>query len=162
MRLFKSSWLLVIILLLTVVSLAACGDSTSTSIPVAAAPTTAVSVTVAPTKAAVTTAAGATTAAAGGTTAAAAAPTPPLPTQADAKAEAGRLIFAKTCAGCHAGQGTQAGRSPQLSVSQNAINADFVRTQVRNGKGRMPAYDQTKISDADLENIILYLKAIHT
>ncbi len=161
MHLFKSSGLLVIVLLLAVVSLAACGDSTSTSVPVAAAPTTAVSVTVAPTKA-VTTAAGATTAAAGGTTAAAAAPTPPLPTQADAKAEAGRLIFAKTCAGCHAGQGTQAGRSPQLSVSQNATNADFVRTQVRNGKGRMPAYDATKVSDADLENIILYLKAIHT
>ena len=79
----------------------------------------------------------------------------------DAKAEAGRLVFAKTCAGCHLGQGTLAGRAPQLSVSQNAINADFVRNRVRKGKAPMPAFDTTKVSDADLENIIVYLQAIH-
>lgn len=159
MRLFKSSWLPVA-LLLAVVSLAACGDNTAIPAPAATvAPTTAVVVTVAPT----TAAASATTAAAGGTTAPAGAanPTPPLPTQADAKAEAGRLVFAKTCAGCHLGQGTLAGRALQLSVSQNAINADFVRNQVRKGKAPMPAFDTTKVSDADLENIIVYLQAIH-
>lgn len=157
MRILKSPWL-PLIFLLGVVGLAACGDATNTSAPPAAAPTTAaavapttaVSATVAPTKAA-----SATTAAAGTTAAA------PQPTQSDPKAEAGRQIFAKTCAGCHLGEGTQAGRAPQLSVSQNAINADFVKNQVRNGKGRMPAFDTTKVSDADLENIILYLKAIH-
>ena len=164
MRILKSSWLLVAFLV-GIVVLAACGDNTATSAPApaAAAPTTAVSVTIAPTTAA---AAASTTAAAGATTAAgtkaAPAPTAPLPTQADAKAEAGRLVFAKTCAGCHLGQGTQAGKAPQLSVSQNAINPDFVRHQVRNGKAPMPAFDQSKVSDADLENIIAYLKAIHT
>ena len=159
MHKFRSSWL-PLVLLLGVIGLAACGDSTSTTAPApAAAPTTAVSVTLAPT----TAPASATTAAAGATTAArpTAAPTPPLPTQADAKAEAGRQVFAKTCAGCHLGQGTQAGRAPQLSVSQNAINPDFVRNQVRKGKAPMPAFDTTRVSDADLENIIAYLQAIH-
>jgi mono/diheme cytochrome c family protein len=167
MRLHKSSWLC-LIFLLGIIGLAACGDNTATTAPPAAAPTTA-AVAAAPTTAAAapTTAAGAagaTTAAAGGTTAAAAAaaPTPPLPTQSDTRAEAGRLVFARSCAGCHLGQGTQAGRAPQLSVSQNAINADLVRTQVRNGKNRMPAFDQTKVTDAELEGIIVYLKAIHT
>ena len=153
MRIIKSPWL-PIVFLLGVVGLAACGDSTATSAPAAAvpptvAPTTAVSVTIAPTTAAST------------TTRAAAAPTPPLPTQSDPKAEAGRQVFARTCAGCHLGQGTQAGRAPQLSVSQNAINPDFVRHQVRTGKAPMPAFDTTKVSDADLENIIVYLQAIH-
>lgn len=170
MRILKSSWLPVAFLV-GIVSLAACGDNTATTGagPAAAAPTTAVSVTIAQTTAAAVSTTAATTAAAAGATTAAgtqaaggAAPTPPLPTQADAKAEAGRLVFAKTCAGCHLGQGTQAGKAPQLSVSQNAINPDFVRLQVRNGKNRMPAFDQSKVSDADLENIIAYLKAIHT
>jgi mono/diheme cytochrome c family protein len=160
MRLHKGFWLLMA-LLAGLVSLAACGDNTATTAPptAAAVPTTALVVSVAPT----TAVASATTAAAGSTTAAAGAnPTPPLPTQADAKAEAGRLIFAKTCAGCHLGQGTQAGKAPQLSKSQNAINPDFVRNQVRNGKNKMPAFDTSKVSDADLENIIVYLKAIHS
>jgi mono/diheme cytochrome c family protein len=152
MRVLKISWL-PLAFLVGVLGLAACGDNTTAP---AATSTTAVSVTLAPTTAAdSTTAAG--TQASGG-----AAPTAPLPTQSDPKAEAGRLIFAKTCAGCHLGQGTQAGRAPQLSVSQNAINPDFVRNQVRKGKAPMPAFDQSKVSDADLENIIAYLKAIHT
>jgi mono/diheme cytochrome c family protein len=167
MHMHKGFWLLMA-LLAGLVSLAACGDNTATTAPPAAAavPTTALVVSVAPT----TAAASATTAAAGSTTAAAgaaatkapAAPTPPLPTQADAQAEAGRLIFAKTCAGCHLGQGTQAGKAPQLSKSQNAINPDFVRHQVRTGKAPMPAFDTTKVTDTDLANIIVYLKAIHT
>ena len=155
MRVLKISWL-PLAFLVGVLSLAACGDNTVTTAPAqaAASATAAVTVTLAP-----TTAAASTTAAA---TKAPAAPTAPLPTQSDPKAEAGRLVFAKTCAGCHLGQGTQAGRAPQLSVSQNAINPDFVRNQVRKGKAPMPAFDQSRISDADLENIIAYLKAIHT
>ena len=150
MRVLKISWL-PLAFLVGVLSLAACGDNTVTTAPAqaAASTTAAVTVTLAPTTAAAT-------------TKAPAAPTAPLPTQSDPKAEAGRLVFAKTCAGCHLGQGTQAGRAPQLSVSQNAINPDFVRNQVRKGKAPMPAFDQSRISDADLENIIAYLKAIHT
>lgn len=148
------------LLLLSMVILAACGDPTATTAPAATptvAPTTAVATTLAPTTAA---AAGGTTAASG--TRPAATPTAPLPTLADTQAEAGRVVFAKTCAGCHLGQGQLAGRAPQLSVSQNAINADFVRQRIRTGSpGKMPAFDQTKVSDADIESIILYLKAIH-
>lgn len=150
MRVLKISWLPVAFLV-GVLGLAACGDNTTAPAPAAASTTAAVSVTLAPT-----------TAAAGTRASGGAAPTAPLPTQSDPKVEAGRQIFAKTCAGCHLGQGTQAGRAPQLSVSQNAINPDFVRNQVRKGKAPMPAFDQSKISDADLENIIAYLKAIHT
>ena len=149
-------------LLLSMVILAACGDPTATTAPAATptvAPTTAAATTLAPTTAAA--AGGATTAAVTGTRPAAT-PTAPLPTLADTKAEAGRVVFARTCAGCHLGQGQLAGRAPQLSVSQNAINPDFVRQRVRTGSpGKMPAFDQTKVSDADIENIILYLKAIH-
>lgn len=162
---------------LSTLILVACGDPTATSAPAATpttVPTTAAPTTAAATTAAATTAAasGATTAAAGaGTTAAggaagsattaAPAPTAPLPTMAGTQEELGRQAFARTCAGCHLQQGLAGGRAPQLSTSQNAINADFVRKQVRNGGTKMPKFDQTKVSDADLENIILYLKAIH-
>ncbi len=144
----KSNGLL-ILLLAGVLSLSACGDNTSTFAPVA---TTAAATTAAVAAGSVTTAAAA---------GAAPAPTVPLPTLSDSKAEAGRLVVAKTCSGCHLGQGTQAGRAPVLATSQNANNPDFVRKQVRQGGTRMPAFDQTKVSDAELDSIILYLQAIH-
>jgi mono/diheme cytochrome c family protein len=150
-KLTRFVWLLPLVALLMV----ACGDPTATNVPPTAAPPTATAV---PT----TTAAATTTAAvAATTTAAAPAPTPPLPTLADPASEAGRLVFAKTCAGCHLGQGTLAGRAPVLATSAKAIDPDFVRKQVRSGGTRMPAFDATKVSDEQIESLILYLKAIH-
>ncbi|NWJ46394.1 MAG: cytochrome c [Chloroflexi bacterium] len=141
-------WALPLFVLLVV----ACGDNTATPVPPAT--TAAVAATHSTTTtAAVTTAATTTTAVPN--------PTLPLPTQADTTAEAGRQAFAKVCAGCHLGQGTQAGKAPVLALSTNAINADFVRNQVRKGGKLMPPISTSRISDADLENVIVYLKAIH-
>ncbi len=158
-------------LLVASLVLVACGDPTATPVPATTAaipPTTApAATTAAAATAAATTAAaaGATTAAAGATTAAAGAapaPTAPLPTMSAPGPEAGRQVFAARCTGCHFQQGQAVGGcGPNLSVSKNAIDPDFVRKQVRGGKGIMPAFDQTRVSDADLENIILYLKAIN-
>jgi len=152
-RLARFVWLLPLVAFM----LAACGDPTATTVPPTAAPPTATAVP-ATTAPATTTAAATTTV---GSPAAAPNPTPPLPTLADTASEAGRLVFAKTCAGCHLGQGTQAGRAPVLATSAKAIDPDFVRKQVRNGGTRMPAFDATKVSDAQIESLILYLKAIH-
>ncbi len=175
--------LLVGLAILTALVLVACGDATSTtaSNPVAApsvaaattsvattaatttsAATTAATTTSIATTSAVTTSAATTTTSAAGTTAAgatSAAALPPL--NLSESAEAGRKVVAARCSGCHLQEGRAAGRAPQLSVSQNALDAAYVTSNIRNGKGRMPAFDQTKVSDTDLANIIAYLKAIH-
>lgn len=173
LKFYRFSWLLLPAMLL----LAACGDSSATStVPAAiatatrpattlaattaqattAAATTAPVTTVAPTTAAATTApvttAAATTTAASATTSAAVDPQ---------KAEAGHKVFVMQCNGCHVEEGKKAGYGPNLSTSQNALNPDYVRGNVRNGRGKMVAFDKSEVSDADLENIILYLRSIH-
>lgn len=165
-KVFRFSWILMAGCLL----LAACGDSTATStVPAATATsrptntaipaTTAPPTTVAPTTAPVTTVAPTT-----------APPTTVAPTTAAAtttvaldpqRVEAGRKVFDVQCMGCHLEEGKKEGYGPNLSTSQNALNPDYVRGNVRNGRGRMIAFDKTEVSDADLENIILYLRSIH-
>lgn len=153
--------------------LAACGDNTATSTPPAATATTrptTSAATAAPATTAVTTAARTTVpATVAATTAAAttnAATTGTSSTTAVAldpqKVEAGRKVFATQCTGCHLQEGKAGGGlGPNLAKSQNALNPDYVRGNVRNGRGQMIAFDKSEVSDADLENIILYLKSIH-
>ncbi len=167
-----------LILLITFI-LVACGDSTATStVPAAptiappststratavttaiptAAPTTVAATTVAPTTASTTnipTTLAATTAAPA-TTAATTSVDPQ-------KAEAGRKVFVTQCAGCHLGEGKSGGGiGPNLATSEKSLDAALVRSNVRNGKGQMVAFTPAEVSDADLENIIIYLKSIH-
>ncbi len=132
LKLYRFVWLLLIGGLV----LAGCGDPTAT---------------VAPTKAAATTAAS--------TTSAAAADAGSADPQ---KIAAGQKVFVTQCQVCHLNGGkSSGGAGPNLAFSKKSLDADRVRKNVRNGAEAMPAFDQTKLPDADLENIVLYVKSIY-
>ena len=67
-------------------------------------------------------------------------------------------LFATTCGWCHSDGGRAAGKGPQLMNTQRSD--DFIRTRIKLGKeGSMPAFGST-FSDADIEAIIGYIRAL--
>lgn len=98
---------------------------------------------------------------AGCQTASTASPTPtkapPAATQAPAGgAASGQAVFQKNCEPCH--PGGEAGVGPSLKASTKSV--DEIKTQVRQGKGQMPAFDRQTISDAELEALATYVKSL--
>ena len=67
-------------------------------------------------------------------------------------------LFATTCGWCHSDAGRAAGKGPQLMNTQRSD--DFIRNRIKNGKeGAMPAFGKT-FSDADIDRIIAYIRAL--
>ncbi len=67
-------------------------------------------------------------------------------------------LFATVCGFCHASGGRVAGKGPQLM--NTARSDDFIRNRIKNGKeGAMPAFGKT-FSDADIDRIIAYIRAL--
>ena len=67
-------------------------------------------------------------------------------------------LFATICGFCHANGGRAAGKGPQLM--NTARSDDFIRNRIKNGKeGAMPAFGKT-FSDADIDQIIAYIRAL--
>jgi mono/diheme cytochrome c family protein len=67
-------------------------------------------------------------------------------------------LFASTCGWCHSDGGRAAGKGPQLMDSQRSD--DYIRDRIKNGKqGAMPAFDQA-FSDAQIDEIIKYIRAL--
>ncbi len=67
-------------------------------------------------------------------------------------------LFGTTCGWCHSDAGRAAGKGPQLM--NTARSDDFIRNRIRNGKeGHMPAFG-AMFSDADLNDIIAYIRAL--
>jgi mono/diheme cytochrome c family protein len=67
-------------------------------------------------------------------------------------------LFATVCGFCHSNGGRVAGKGPQLMDS--ARSDDFIRNRIKNGKeGAMPAFGTT-FSDADIDQIIVYIRAL--
>jgi mono/diheme cytochrome c family protein len=67
-------------------------------------------------------------------------------------------LFATTCGWCHSDGGRAAGKGPQLMNSQR--DDDFMRNRIKNGKqGAMPAFG-TMFSDAQISEIIKYIRAL--
>jgi len=67
-------------------------------------------------------------------------------------------LFATTCGWCHTDGGRVAGKGPQLM--NTARNDDFIRNRIKNGKeGAMPAFGRS-FSDADIDRIIAYIRAL--
>ena len=67
-------------------------------------------------------------------------------------------LFATVCGFCHADSGRAAGKGPQLM--NTARSDDFIRNRIKNGKeGAMPAFGKT-FSDADIDQIIAYIRAL--
>jgi mono/diheme cytochrome c family protein len=67
-------------------------------------------------------------------------------------------LFATVCGFCHANGGRDAGKGPQLM--NTARSDDFIRNRIKIGKeGAMPAFDRS-FSDADIDRIIAYIRAL--
>jgi len=79
----------------------------------------------------------------------------PLPLS-DPKLVAGRQVFMANCYECH--PGGSAGLGP--SLNDKPLPAFAIRTQVRKGFGAMPAFDDTKIPQLDLDNLVAYLQML--
>ena len=67
-------------------------------------------------------------------------------------------LFATTCGWCHSNAGRAEGKGPQLM--NTARSDEFIRNRIKNGKeGKMPAFGTT-FSDADIDDIIAYIRAL--
>ncbi len=67
-------------------------------------------------------------------------------------------LFATTCGWCHSDGGRAAGKGPQLMDTKR--DDDFVRDRIKNGKsGAMPAFG-SMFSDAQIDQIIKYIREL--
>ncbi|HET7884475.1 MAG TPA: cytochrome c [Acetobacteraceae bacterium] len=67
-------------------------------------------------------------------------------------------LFATTCGWCHSDGGRAAGKGPQLMNTERSD--DFIRNRIKQGKqGAMPAFGSA-YSDADIDAIIAYIRAL--
>jgi mono/diheme cytochrome c family protein len=75
----------------------------------------------------------------------------------NAQQQHGQLVFTENCNKCH--PGGEAGLAPAIN---DKPFPDFLKKfQVRHGLGAMPHFDKQKISDADLQDLMTYIAAIH-
>ncbi|MBF2078001.1 MAG: c-type cytochrome [Synechococcales cyanobacterium T60_A2020_003] len=74
----------------------------------------------------------------------------------------GAQIFANNCAACHAGGGNVVNAAKTLKKSDLEANSmlslDAIKTQVKNGKMAMPAFNG-RLTDADIEDVASYVLA---
>jgi mono/diheme cytochrome c family protein len=67
-------------------------------------------------------------------------------------------LFATTCGWCHTDGGRVAGKGPQLMGTSRSD--DYIRNRIKTGKpGAMPAFG-SQFSDADINAIIAYIRAL--
>jgi mono/diheme cytochrome c family protein len=74
----------------------------------------------------------------------------------DPQVARGRLAFMAKCNYCH--PGGEAGLGPALN--DKPLPEFLIKTQIRVGLGAMPAFPPQEISDADVDAIVAYMKAI--
>jgi mono/diheme cytochrome c family protein len=91
-----------------------------------------------------------------------AAATPAYAQSAAPAADEGKLdvqqLFATTCGWCHSDGGRAAGKGPQLM--DDTHDNDFLHNRIKNGKeGAMPAFGAS-FSDAQIDDIIKYIRAL--
>jgi mono/diheme cytochrome c family protein len=83
-------------------------------------------------------------------------PLRPAVSEADARLVRGQSVFMEKCDRCH--PGGEAGLGP--SLKSGLVSRYLVKFQARNGMGVMPAFDHDEISDADLDDVVAFLKAL--
>ena len=67
-------------------------------------------------------------------------------------------LFATTCGWCHSDGGRAVGKGPELMDTKR--DNDFLRDRIKNGKvGSMPAFAST-FSDAQIDQIIKYIREL--
>ena len=69
----------------------------------------------------------------------------------------GHDVFDRYCNQCH--PGGAAGVGPSLN-DKGFVPGFVIKFQVRNGLGAMPKFSKRKISDADLDALVSYVKAM--
>ena len=80
----------------------------------------------------------------------------------DGDAKAGLVAFqSASCSGCHSNNGQAAGVGPKLQGDPKTADVAFTKDWVRNkAVAPMPKFSTSQLSDADLNNIAAYLKAL--
>jgi mono/diheme cytochrome c family protein len=78
-------------------------------------------------------------------------PGTPVPRSAD-------VVFQRYCNVCHPGGGFGAG--PSLILALPDLSDSQVRDIVRHGKKRMPGFSTTEFSDAELDELIVYIRTM--
>jgi mono/diheme cytochrome c family protein len=68
----------------------------------------------------------------------------------------GQQVFAVHCYQCH--PGGSGGLGP--AINDKPLPEGLIKLQVRKGLGAMPAFDEGKISDSELDALVAYLKAL--
>jgi mono/diheme cytochrome c family protein len=68
----------------------------------------------------------------------------------------GEVVFAKYCNSCH----PKGGRGSGPSLVQTGISKDEFTRYVRNGKGRMPGFNEGLISNEDLDQMYEYISGL--
>ena len=68
----------------------------------------------------------------------------------------GRIVYMQDCYKCH--PGGEAGIGP--SLNNKHLTAGLARYRVRHGGPRMPAFDRSRISDKQLDELMAYLSAL--
>lgn len=86
--------------------------------------------------------------------------TPPIAAPldlSDPKLARGQVVYYRECHMCHPHGG--AGLGP--AVVNKPLPGPLMKLQVRTGLGAMPSFPEEKISAADLDALIEYIKAVH-
>lgn len=68
----------------------------------------------------------------------------------------GNTIYARSCAMCHGANGEGSALGPKVA----GHTASATKTQVRNPMGKMPAFPQTQVSNADLDKLADFIVAM--
>ncbi len=74
----------------------------------------------------------------------------------DQQLVAGQRAFMTSCHQCH--PGGMAGLGP--AINNKPLPGFMIKAQTRVGLGAMPGFSSTEVSDADLNAIVAYLKAL--
>jgi mono/diheme cytochrome c family protein len=85
-------------------------------------------------------------------------PAAPRVAMTSEEARAGERVFMRACNSCH--PGGQGGLGP--AINDKPLPAALIKTQVRAGLGKMPAFSKEKVTDAELDSLVAYLEALRS
>lgn len=75
---------------------------------------------------------------------------------ASTEERSGRALFMRSCHSCH--PGGMAGLGP--AINNKPLPQWLIKTQVRQGLGAMPSFDETELPDDDLDALAEYVSAL--
>lgn len=89
------------------------------------------------------------------------APTPPVrpSSSASPRPGTGPALFAAFCEACHPQGGNAPGAGPSLRGVARRHSPDFIRQQIRKGRGDMPGFEG-RLTEAEVEGLLAYLRTL--